>query len=218
MSDEKKQEDKIKKEETKETPKEELKNDESKDESKKEEKAINKKESEVIEVKDGTDIFDDETNAFDLKISDEKEVVEKDSSKKKDKKEKKTKKGKKKKKKKVMRRVVSGRAYIQATYNNTIIALTDQNGDTLVVGSAGQMGFKGPKKSTPYAAGLVVRSVVARAREFGLQSVSVFVKGVGAGRESSIRALNANGLQILAIKDQTPIPHNGCRPKKPRRV
>jgi len=125
-------------------------------------------------------------------------------------------KSKSKKKKKVM--VSRGQAHITATYNNTIITLTDQNGNTLAWSSAGLMNFKGPKKSTPYAAETIVRDAVAKAKNHGLQEVDVFIKGVGSGRDSAIRSLNANGLTVLSIKDVTPIPHNGCRPKKPRRV
>ncbi len=124
-------------------------------------------------------------------------------------------KGKKKKEKKT---APHGRAYIQATYNNTIISLTDQNGDVLSWSNAGICGFKGPKKATPYAAQIIVKRATEKAKGYGLKEVMVFVKGVGTGRESAIRALNANGLNILSIKDLTPIPHNGCRPKKPRRI
>lgn len=125
----------------------------------------------------------------------------------------------KKKKKKAPRRVSTGKAFVKATYNNTIVTLTDLQGNVLSWASAGVAGFKGPKKSTPYAAQIITRLAVGRAREeFGLQEVSVFVKGVGTGRESAIRALNSNGLIVTAIKDMTPVPHNGCRPKKPRRV
>lgn len=120
--------------------------------------------------------------------------------------------------KNVKRQVSSGRAYITATYNNTLITLTDQTGNALVQCSAGQVGFRGPKKSTPYAAGIIVAKAVEKVQPYGLKEVNVFVKGVGGGRESSIRALNANGINVLSIKDVTPIPHNGCRPKKPRRV
>ncbi|PIT93954.1 30S ribosomal protein S11 [Candidatus Falkowbacteria bacterium CG10_big_fil_rev_8_21_14_0_10_43_11] len=123
-----------------------------------------------------------------------------------------------KKKKKEKKNVFSGRAYINATYNNTIITLTDQAGDVLSWASAGACNFKGAKKATPYAAQMIVKKAVDKAKEFGLKEVLVFVKGVGTGRESSVRALNANGLNILSIKDITPIPHNGCRPRKPRRV
>jgi len=126
---------------------------------------------------------------------------------------------KKSKKNKVVKLIKKGQAYIQATYNNTVISLCDQNGNVLTWASAGKCGFKGPKKSTPYAAGVVVRDAVERAaKERGLKEVSVFVKGVGAGREAAVRALQANGLTVLTIKDVTPVPHNGCRPRKVRRV
>ena len=123
-----------------------------------------------------------------------------------------------KRSKKIKRQVSTGRAYIKATYNNTIVTLTDQNGNALSQCSAGQVGFKGPKKSTPYAAQSIIRKVVEKARDYGLKEVNVLVKGVGSGREAAIRALNANGLNVLTIKDVTPIPHNGCRAKKVRRV
>lgn len=126
---------------------------------------------------------------------------------------------KKGKKSKVLKMIKRGQAYIQATYNNTLVTLADQNGNILTWSSAGKCGFRGPKKSTPYAAGVVARDAVERAvKERGLKEVNVFVKGVGAGREGAVRALYANGLTVLAIKDVTPIPHNGCRPKKARRV
>lgn len=173
-----------------------------------------------IIVKDGTDIFDDNENINFSETKEDKEVStgEEKTGKKDDKGAKKSKKGKKKKKKKEFKKVVTGRAYIQASYNNTIIALTDQTGATLAIGSAGQLGFKGPKKATPYASSIVVRDLVNKVKVYGLQYISVYVKGVGAGREAAVRALNANGLNIIAIKDQTPVPHNGCRPKKRRRV
>jgi small subunit ribosomal protein S11 len=120
--------------------------------------------------------------------------------------------------KKVRRQVSFGRAYIQATYNNTLVTFTDQNGNVLAWASAGQCGFKGPKKATPYAATMIVKNLAEKAAGYGLKEVNVFVKGVGGGRESAIRAINANGIQVLSIKDITPIPHNGCRAKKPRRV
>lgn len=128
----------------------------------------------------------------------------------------KVKKAKKKRGKK--RQVKRGQAHILATYNNTIVSLTDQNGNVLAYSSAGQCGFKGPKKATPYAAGVIVKNAVEKVKDYGLQEVAVFVKGVGTGRESAIRSLNAQGLKIISIKDVTPIPHNGCRPRKPRRV
>jgi len=124
-------------------------------------------------------------------------------------------KGRGKKRKKFIQ---AGRAYIQATYNNTIVTLTDQTGNVIAWSSAGKVGFKGPKKATPYAAGIIVRDVVDRVKPMGLKSVDVFVRGVGMGREAAIRALAGNGLLISAIKDLTPVPHNGPRPPKVRRV
>lgn len=121
-------------------------------------------------------------------------------------------------KKKVKKTIKKGQAHIQATYNNTIISLTDPQGNVLGWSSAGLNGFKGAKKATPYAAGIVVRVAAEKVKDYGLNEVEVFVRGVGAGREAAIRALHANGLAIISIKDMTPIPHNGCRPKKPRRV
>lgn len=124
-----------------------------------------------------------------------------------------------KKKKQAQRTAALGRAYIKATYNNTIVTLTDSNGDVLTWASAGTSGFRGAKKATPYAAQVIVKKAVDQAKEqYGLKEVSVYVTGVGSGRESAVRALNANGLNVTFIKDTTPIPHNGCRPRKPRRV
>ncbi|MFA5070125.1 MAG: 30S ribosomal protein S11 [Patescibacteria group bacterium] len=125
---------------------------------------------------------------------------------------------KERKKKKTKKYVPQGRAYIMSTYNNTMVTLTDSKGDVLASSSAGQVGFKGPKKSTPFAAGIIVRNVIEKVSDYGLKSVEVFVKGVGSGREAAVRALYSNGLNILSIKDLTPIPHNGPRPKKVRRV
>jgi small subunit ribosomal protein S11 len=123
-----------------------------------------------------------------------------------------------KKTKKSVRQVSHGRVYVQATYNNTIVTLTDMNGNVLAWSSAGKVGFSGPKKSTPYAASMIIKDVCDKVKETGLRDVNVFVKGIGSGRESAVRALNANGINVLTIKDVTPIPHNGCRPPKPRRV
>jgi len=124
-----------------------------------------------------------------------------------------------KKKKRVARSVKSGKAFINATYNNTMVTLTDNNGDVISWASAGMAGFKGAKKATPYAAQIITKIAANKAKEeFGLEEVKVYVSGVGTGRESAIRALNANGLNVTVIKDVTPVPHNGCRPKKPRRV
>lgn len=123
-----------------------------------------------------------------------------------------------KSKKKVKKVVKKGQAHIQATYNNTIVTITDPQGNVMAWSSAGVNGFKGPKKATPYAAGVIVRNVAEKVKDFGLGEVDVFVKGVGAGREAAIRALHANGITVGSIKDTTPIPHNGCRSKKTRRV
>ena len=124
----------------------------------------------------------------------------------------------KKKKKKMIRQITHGRAYIQATYNNTIITFTDLSGNVLAWSSAGINGFKGPKKATPYAASVIVKDAAEKAKVYGLKDVNVLVKGVGSGRESAVRSLNANGFNVVSIKDVTPIPHNGCRRRKPRRV
>ncbi len=124
----------------------------------------------------------------------------------------------KKRDQKIVRHIKKGQAHIQATYNNTIVGISDMNGNMLGWSSSGSMGFKGSKKSTPYAAGLVVEKVVNRVRDSGLEEVEVFVKGIGSGREAAVRALQANGLTVVSIKDVTPIPHNGCRPRKMRRV
>lgn len=123
-----------------------------------------------------------------------------------------------KKSKSKRRSVPTGNAYINASYNNTIITLTEPNGDTISWASAGASGFKGTRKSTPYAAQVAAEKAVEKAKVFGLQKVHVFVKGVGSGREQSIRGLVASGLDVISINDMTPIPHNGCRKKKQRRV
>ena len=133
--------------------------------------------------------------------------------------DKKSKKPFKKKKKKVNKQVKVGKAFIKSTYNNTIVTLTDLDGNVLSWASAGIAGFKGPKKATPYAAQIITKIASKKAREeFNLEEISIFVKGIGTGRESAIRALNANGFNITSIKDVTPIPHNGCRARRPRRV
>ena len=123
-----------------------------------------------------------------------------------------------KKKKKKRKVVTQGRVYVLATYNNTIISFTDQNGDVIAQNSAGRMGFKGPKKATPYAAGTIIKKLVEEVKEMGLKDVEVYVKGIGSGRDGALRGLTASGLAITGINDITPIPHNGCRAKKPRRV
>lgn len=111
-----------------------------------------------------------------------------------------------------------GLAYIQSTFNNATITLTDPSGNVLAWASAGTVGFKGSRKSTPYAAGLAAEEAARRAMEHGLRQVDVRIKGPGSGREAAIRSLQAAGLQVTSIRDVTPIPHNGCRPRKRRRV
>ncbi len=114
--------------------------------------------------------------------------------------------------------VAHGHAHILATYNNTIVTISDPAGNVLAFASSGMVGFKGPKKATPYAAGVVVRNVAEKLKDVGLKSVDVFIRGIGSGREAAVRALNANGIAVQMIKDITPTPHNGCRPRKIRRV
>ncbi len=120
-------------------------------------------------------------------------------------------------KKKVKKNVATGVAHIQATFNNTIITITDPTGGTLAWGSAGQH-FKGSRKSTPFAAQMAAEECAKRAMEHGVRTISVYVKGPGAGRESALRALQAAGMRVSMIRDVTPVPHNGCRPPKRRRV
>ncbi len=127
-----------------------------------------------------------------------------------------------KKRTKVRRRerksIPAGRAYIQSTFNNTMVTLTDLQGNVIAWGSSGTAGFKGSRKGTPYAAQLAARDAVRKAMEHGLRQVEVYVKGPGSGREAAIRSLQSSGLFITSIMDVTPIPHNGCRPPKKRRV
>ena len=122
------------------------------------------------------------------------------------------------KKKRVRRSVAKGVVHIRATFNNTMITVTDLNGDTLCWDSGGTIGYKGSKKSTPYAAQRAAERCADKAKKFGIREVDVRVKGPGSGRESAIRALQANGLDVKSIEDRTPLPHNGCRPRKKRRV
>ncbi len=121
-------------------------------------------------------------------------------------------------KKKEKRSVPHGVAHIQSTFNNTIVTITDPQGNAVAWASAGTQGFKGSRKSTPFAAQLTAEDAARKAKDVGMRSVDVFIKGPGAGREAALRALQATGLQISLIKDVTPIPHNGCRPPKRRRV
>jgi small subunit ribosomal protein S11 len=120
--------------------------------------------------------------------------------------------------KKEKKNINYGTAHIQATFNNTIITVTDPNGDVITWSSAGNLGFKGSRKGTPYAAQIAATAVAKKAIDAGMKQIDIFVKGPGAGRESAIRALQAAGLEINLIKDVTPVPHNGCRPPKKRRV
>jgi small subunit ribosomal protein S11 len=125
---------------------------------------------------------------------------------------------KKKVRKKEKKNIAHGAAHIKSTFNNTIVTITDLEGNTLAWASAGNAGFKGSRKSTPFAAQLAAESAARRAQEHGVRKVDVFVKGPGSGRETAIRSLAATGLEILGINDVTPVPHNGCRPRKRRRV
>jgi len=120
--------------------------------------------------------------------------------------------------KRVKMNVPFGQVHIHATFNNTIVTITDENGNTLAWASAGSAGFKGSRKSTPYAARLASQNAARTARDYGMQEAEVIVKGPGPGRESAIRALHSSGIRVRAIHDITPVPHNGCRPPKKRRV
>jgi small subunit ribosomal protein S11 len=126
--------------------------------------------------------------------------------------------GGKKAKKKVKKNVATGIAHIQSTFNNTVVTITDINGNTVAWSSAGSRGFKGSRKSTPFAAQLAAEEAARKAMEHGMRSIAVFVKGPGAGRESALRALQTVGFKVTLIRDVTPVPHNGCRPPKRRRV
>jgi small subunit ribosomal protein S11 len=121
-------------------------------------------------------------------------------------------------KKKVKKNVATGIAHIQSTFNNTVVTITDVNGNTVAWSSAGSRGFKGSRKSTPFAAQLAAEEAARKAMEHGVRSIAVFVNGPGAGRESALRALQAVGFKVTLIRDVTPVPHNGCRPPKRRRV
>ena len=122
------------------------------------------------------------------------------------------------KKKKIKKNILNGVAYVQSTFNNTIVSIADTNGNVVSWASAGQKGFKGSRKSTPYAAQVAADAAAAKALEVGMRTLSVEVKGPGSGRETALRALQARGFKIITIKDTTPMPHNGARPPKKRRV
>jgi len=126
---------------------------------------------------------------------------------------------KKRTRRKLERKSISeGRAYIQSTFNNTMVTITDSQGNVIAWGSSGTAGFKGSRKGTPYAAQLAARDAARRGMEYGLRQIEVYVKGPGSGREAAIRSLQSSGLYITAIRDVTPVPHNGCRSPKRRRV
>ena len=122
------------------------------------------------------------------------------------------------KKKKIRKNVIRGIAHVKATFNNTIITITDVNGETLCWDSAGTVGFKGARKATPFAATRAAEKCAVKAKRMGMREIEVHVKGPGSGRESAVTALQNNGLNVTAVEDHTPIPHNGCRPRKKRRV
>lgn len=122
------------------------------------------------------------------------------------------------KKKKVKKIVKEGKAYIKSTFNNTIIAFSDLDGNIIVSMSTGMAGFVGSRKSTPYAAQMAATAACEKAKMFGLEKVDAYVRGIGSGREGAVRAISASGIYVNSIKDITPMPHNGCRPRKPRRV
>ncbi len=128
------------------------------------------------------------------------------------------KKGAIKGKKKTVRQIPQGRAYVHASFNNTIVSLTDVNGNVIAWSSAGNCGFKGPKKATPYAASVIVKKISEKVEPFGLKDLVVYVTGIGNGRDAAVRALNTSGFNVLSIKDTTPVPHNGCRPRRARRM
>jgi len=119
---------------------------------------------------------------------------------------------------KVKKNIERGQAHIQSSFNNTIVTITDMSGNALSWASSGELGFRGSRKSTPYAAQMAAEQAAKLAMEHGMKNVEVFVKGPGAGRESALRSLQSAGLNVLVIKDVTPVPHNGCRPPKRRRV
>jgi len=122
------------------------------------------------------------------------------------------------KKKKIKKVVPQGQVHIQATFNNTMITVSDPEGNVISWATAGASGFKGSRKSTPYAAQVAAEIAIEKAKAYGLEKVDVLVRGIGSGRDSAIRAFNASGIYVSSLKDVTPIPHNGCRPPKPRRV
>lgn len=147
-------------------------------------------------------------------MADEKVVKDKDKDKAKAAKGGRSAKGKKR----AAKTVPQGKAFVHASLNNTIVSVTDNNGNVLAWASAGNCGFRGPKKSTPFAASMVVEKVVELLQPFGTKEVHIITKGIGGGRDSAVRTFNAKGLNVLSVKEVTPVPHNGCRPRRARRV
>jgi len=188
--------------EEKETTKEEKKETAEKAETKQAEKPEEKTPEKKDEKKDKNEqkIVSDDKDGTEQKEDKENEVKTKT------------------KKKKFRRQVQRGCAFIRSSYNNTVVSFTDVHGNMLAWSSSGLLGFKGAKKATTYAATQVVADVHEKCQKYGLRDVEVFIKGIGSGRESALRSLAQRGYNIIKIKDITPIPHNGCRPKKPRRV
>ncbi len=121
-------------------------------------------------------------------------------------------------KRRIAKKLSRGKAYVHASVNNTIISVTDQNGNVVAWSSAGNCGFRGPKKATPYAASMIVNKIAEQLAPLGMKELQVIVKGIGNGRDASVRSLNAKGFNIVSVKEVTPIPHNGCRARRPRRV
>jgi len=190
-----------------------------------------KKESQVKSSKDGKDKKEDKeiedgkktkkniSNTKETEVKDQKKLQTKDKKGKKEtKKDIPKSKVAKKKKKQAKRHVPKGHAYVKSTYNNTLVTITDLDGNMISWSSAGSTGFKGARRGTPYAATVAAKDAIEKAKEFGLNEVDVFVKGIGSGRESAVRAIHSNGVEVLSIRDVTPIPHGGPRPKKVRRV
>ncbi|MCH8049444.1 30S ribosomal protein S11 [Patescibacteria group bacterium] len=121
-------------------------------------------------------------------------------------------------KRRAFKQVSRGRAYIKASLNNTVVTITDLNGNTIAWATAGSCGFRGPKKSTPYAASIIINKIAEKLEPLGTKELAVFIKGIGSGRDSAVRSLNAKGFIISSIKELTPVPHNGCRRRRPRRM
>jgi small subunit ribosomal protein S11 len=181
----------------------------------KEEKAEDVKEEKAkkVEEKAGAEGQTDKKPAK----KDDKKGDKKDSKDSKDAKTEETAEAKPKKVKIKKRLVQEGKVYVQASYNNTIVTITEQNGDVIAWGSAGSSGFKGARKSTPYAAQIAAERTAEKAKLYGFERAHIYVKGVGSGREQAVRGLVSSGIELLSINDVTPMPHNGCRKKKPRR-